>query len=361
MSSNGIYRISSYMESPASIMKSSFALLLLIIFLTSGNGFSQNSISVESKLDRAEILIGDVVKYSLIITHDSDVQIQTPTLAANLGQFEIRDYKVLEPSKKGSQIIAQTDYLISTFDTGDYEIPALEIGYSIKDDTTLYSIKTEPIRIKVASLNPDEAGDIRDIKPPLEIPRDWKRLFMQIGGIVLACIAVTVLFIYLRRRKQGLSILPRRSKPQRPAHEIALEALDQLTASDLLTTGQVKEYFCVISDIVRQYIENRFSIYSLEMTTTQLLENMQAEQLDQTYIDMMRDFLPGCDLVKFAKYLPSTQEIEQITRMAYNFVHKTKLVIIDTDTAAGTAASPIKTPEEEAEQAAAVTLQEEGR
>ena len=121
-------------------------------------------------VDRSEILIGDVVRYSVIVTRDSNIVVTLPPLAANLGQFEIRDYQVLDPVQTEGRWIEQTDYLVSTFDTGEFQIPSLQIFYRIGSDSTEYRLKTEPLTIQVKSLNPDEAGDIREIKPLLLPP-----------------------------------------------------------------------------------------------------------------------------------------------------------------------------------------------
>jgi len=291
--------------------------------------FAQGSISVESKVDRNTILIGDVFQYSVIVTHDDDVNLILPELAANLGMFEIRDYKEIEPQKTDGKIVSQTNYLLSTFDTGEFEIPELQIGYSTAADSTVKFIKTEPLKIMVQSLNPAEAGDIRDVKPPLVPPRDYRQYIKLAVIIILIIAAVLFVIYYIKRRKAGKALLPSRQKPPRPAHEVALEELEALAQSDFLPSGKIKEYYIRISDIIRQYIENRFFIYAPEMTTTQLLEKMELEKLDKNYIDMMREFLDSCDLVKFAKYIPEEKETNVLTQLAFDFVNQSKLVITE--------------------------------
>ena len=309
-----------------------FKLFLLLFFLVCSVAFSQGAISIESDVDKANILIGDVFTYTVNIIHDGDVQIHTPALAQNLGMFEIRDYKVSEPAEQDGKIVEKTEYMLSTFDTGEYEIPPLEIGYTVGLDTILHIIKTKPILINVASLNPDEAGDIRDIKPPLEPPRSFARLIILVVIIVLAIAIALFLYYYFKRRKEGKALLPRRQKPPRPAHEIALEDLQKLVESDLLATGQVKQYYIELSEIIRLYIENRFSILSLEMTTDQLLGEMEREDLLPEYIETVKEFLISCDLVKFAKYIPSDKEDQDTTQLAFDFVEKSKLVFVPTET-----------------------------
>ncbi|MBN1479744.1 hypothetical protein EH223_17690 [candidate division KSB1 bacterium] len=298
--------------------------LLVILFLIP-NVFSQGNIAVSSTVDRDHILIGDVITYSVIVEHDADVEIVMPSLAENLGMFEIRDYDDMAPRTIDDKIVKQTDYSISTFDTGDYVIPELEINYRTQGDSSWQSIKTEPIEIIVESLNPDEAGDIRDIKPPLTPPRDYRTLIVLIFLGLLILVATIFVIYYIKRLREGKSLIPKRSKPPRPAHEIALESLAGLKNSDLLA-GHVKEYYTELSDIVRQYIEDRFFIMAMEMTTTQLLSSMLDQGFEEKIIEPVRAILTKSDLVKFARFIPSAEEHDAAWQLAVDFVENTKLV-----------------------------------
>jgi len=287
------------------------------------------AITVESKVDRATILIGDRITYSVTVKRSADVVVEMPSLGANLGMFEIRDYEVKEPVKQGDLITEQTEYVISTFETGDFEIPPLTIRYYTKADSTRRELRTEPIKITVKSLNPDQAADIRDIKPPLEIPRDWRRLVRQLGVALLAGLLIAAgVIAYLRYRK-GKSLLPRREKPQRPAHELALEQLDALVRSGLLERGEVKQFYSELSEIVRRYIEGRFYVPALEMTTNQLLATLEEATLGHEERKQLQELLELSDLVKFAKYLPGAEEHERAVQIAYDFVQRTKLVVTE--------------------------------
>lgn len=289
--------------------------------------FAQGQISVESKVDSSEIFIGDEINYSVTVRHTPEVNVDMPSLAENLGMFELRDYNVLEPQKQNDHIVERTNYVISTFDTGEFQIPELTIGYTVGDDTTRQTIKTEPIDIVVNSLNPDEAGDIRDIKPPLTPPRDYRSLATWIGLGLLGVAVVLFLIYYIKRRRAGEPILPKRIKPPRPAHEVAFDELDELKNSDLLENAAYKTHYSRLSEIVRRYIENRYFIAAMEMTTFELLTSLETEQLHTEEVDMLRDLLTRCDLVKFARFEPAQQEHEQSFQQAFNFVDRTKMVL----------------------------------
>ena len=193
-------------------------------------------------------------------------------------------------------------------------------------DSSWQAIKTEPIDIVVESLNPDEAGDIRDIKPPMTPPKDYRLLIKLVVFGLLVLAAIFFVLYYIKRMHEGKSLIPTRTPPPRPAHEMAFAELEKLKKSDLLANGKIKQYYTVVSDIVRQYIEGRYFIPAMEMTTTQLFSALHEQSLDEKYIDMISAILMKSDLVKFAKFIPSADEHQQIWQLSFDFVDETKLV-----------------------------------
>jgi hypothetical protein len=298
-----------------------FGFLTLVFSLASAQG----TIEVESMIDRSEMLIGDVVQYSINVKHDPDIKVKELPMAANLGQFEIRDYTVHDPQRNNGHVVERIDYQISTFDTGEYTIPAMEIHYTVAQDSVIKSIKTEPLTITVNSLNPDEAGDIRDIKAPLAPAPDYKNLVLLIVGIVLVLLITGGIYIVLRRRKQGKPLLPQRTEPPRPPHEVALKALHRLKQSDRLATGQIKAFYSELSEILRVYIEGRYFIDAMEMTTREMLKSLREHVGDEEAVEILRQVSETADLVKFAKFIPEEGTHSRSLKLAFAFVEHTRL------------------------------------
>lgn len=304
-------------------MTKKILMTLLVICLSIANGKGQ--VTVESMVDSNKILIGDVITYSVIIRHDANIKLDMPELAENLGQFELRDYESKEPVKKGGEIVERTDYEISTFESGEFEIPPLTIGYTLPNDSVRHTIKTEPILITVESLNPDDSGDIRDIKFPKTPPFNYARLFRNIGIGVLGVLFILGIVWIVMRRRRGEPILPSRKEPPRPAHDIALERLTMLKQSGLLENGHYKEYYTELSETLREYVGNRYFIHALEMTTLELIDHMKQESMNSDYIKRLHELLSVCDLVKFANFIPQEQEHERLLQEGFAFVHDTKI------------------------------------
>jgi len=280
-------------------------------------------ISVESYVDRATITIGDRILYTLRIVTDPQVRLEPPSLGSNLGAFEVKDYKFHDPVKtKDGKVINQSEYLITTFTTGEYVIPPITISYTDPQGEKK-EIKSEPLFILVKSVGASESDqeDIRGLKSPIDVPGGYLGYLLILP--VLALLGAGG-FLYYRRRSRGLALPEIPEELQRPAWEVALFELDRLRESDLLARKQVKKYFISLSDVIRKYTERRYEIPALDRTTEEIRGEIKRLRLDPRITESLHGLLFFCDLVKFAKYVPAAGEIENSLSEAYNIVNSTK-------------------------------------
>lgn len=305
-------------------MKKKLVLLFLLSRLSLLLASVQGEISITARVDRADITIGDLITYSVTITRDQDINIRLPELGENLGQFEIRDYTVHKPCSASGQVIDQIDYIISTFEIGEFTIPPVKISYTLPQQDEVKQLRTESIKINVASVKPSEAGDIREIKPPWEIPRSLKTIFLMGGAALVVILLILGIILYIRKRRRNKALIPEPAAPPLPPHEQAFRSLTQLIESDLLDKGRIKRFYSEISEIIRIYIEGRFFITALELTTYELMERLDSIQLTDDIYAVVDKFLNRCDLIKFAKYKPQEKEHEQIQAWAWQIVENTR-------------------------------------
>jgi hypothetical protein len=156
--------------------------------------------------------------------------------------------------------------------------------------------------------------DIHDIRPPLEI-LGWER-FWWVPVVMLATGLLAWLVVYLLNRKKN--ILP---PPLPPAHVRARQKLE--AALDLIT--QPKPFCILVSDTVRQYLEERFNFHAPDRTTEEFLHELRKSQLlTSGQKESLSGFLQQCDLVKFAKYEPGEPELRELHGSALRLVDETK-------------------------------------
>ena len=107
-----------------------------------------------------------------------------------------------------------------------------------------------------------------------------------------------------------------------------------LKNEELWQKGETKKYYTKLTEILRQYLENRFRVFSLELTTAETLEALVKTgfKKDGSY-NNLKTVLTGADLVKFAKYNPVPAENESHFQNSWNFVLATKENEPDTNSA----------------------------
>ena len=166
------------------------------------------------------------------------------------------------------------------------------------------------------------AEDIRDVKPPVDLPVNPALLyFVLMAGVIGAAIFI-LKYLLKWTRQTKVSDVP----PQSP-WIVALQKLEALKKQNLPGLGSFKEYYTLLSDIVRRYMEDRFSIKAPEMTTQEFLWYLKKTgELTPQHKELLTDFLNSCDMVKFARYGPSSKEMEESFHSAKKLIEETRAV-----------------------------------
>lgn len=320
-------------------------------FLAAAIDAQAGGLEVASRVDRSNVTVGDRITYTIEVIHDPDVHVEMPDWGAGLEVFEIRDVRIHEPVREKGRVRLRRDYTITAFVTGTFEIPPAAVRFTADSDSTFRTLYSESIAIVVESLNPDEEGDIRDIKPPESMPPDpWALVRRVVFGFLCAG-AAALLIVWLKKRKRG-ETTPEKKKPSRPIHEICLEALEALRRADLSGREQVKSYYIRLSEIIREYIEGRYYIRALEMTTSEVLAALKQAEMKGSDFQAAERLLRTTDLVKFAKWIPPEKSHHEWLDAAVHLIENTRILWIpEEDEPPGeTRAGPaprLKTVEEE--------------
>ncbi len=280
-------------------------------------------VSVQASVDRAEVSIGDRIRYSIAVTAAADVEVEIPLLGDQLGDFAVTDFGALPVEKKADQRVTARWYTLTSFKTGEHLLPGPTVRYR-KPGAEQQRIDGNDVAVTVISLlaqaeQSQEVQTIRDIKPPERLPFDWLP-YGVLSAVVLAVGGLGAgLFFYLNRpRAPGLPPTP-------PAHEIALEALRRLRAQRLIEKKEFETYYVTLSAIVRIYLEDGLHLRAPEMTTEEFLPVVSQDlRLDTTQRERLSEFLSQADLVKFARHVPGLGEGEAAYEAARRFIEDTR-------------------------------------
>lgn len=306
-----------------SFKKISSYLILPLIFIFSAflQTLNANNVVMYATMDSSAIWQGEQIAIKLELVQDKDVQVELLIPQNNLTE----DLEIINVSKadttdiKNNRIQIDREIIITSFDSGFYSIPPIKAV--LNNDT----FATEPLSLKVVPMQVDEENlDIKDIKnvwSPRFVLFDYIPSYVWIILLVLLLIGVGVyLYIkYFRNRTQQDIIAEAEIIP----HEKALEELYKLKEEKLWQSGQEKLYYTQLIDILREYIDSRFSINAMEMTTTEILASLRANKETKLVEANLKTILEVADFVKFAKMRPLPEDNEASMRNAIKFVEST--------------------------------------
>src|SRR5437867_11624757 len=166
-----------------------------------------------------------------------------------------------------------------------------------------------------ASMLGSATNDLRDIKPPVEIPNAWVWVGWVGGALALAALAFWAWRYWQMRRAQVPAV------PVIPAHVRAKQKLQEALA----LIGQPRDFCILVSDTIRWYLEERFSFHAPERTTEEFLyELRETNLLTMEQKESLGEFLKRCDLVKFARYEPREPELRDLHESALRLVDETE-------------------------------------
>jgi len=287
------------------------------------------NIYTEAKLDTNVILVGDQVGFHLNVQVPENYTINWPVFRDTIClHVEILSQSDLDTSILENGLLNINQILtLTSFDSGYYVLPPVKFDYSELSTNTAGSVETEPFLLNVFSVSVDTSQTIKPIKGPIEAPYTLVELMPWIISAVIFFLLVTGVIFYVRRRKQKAPVFRARPKPKQPPHQIALQGLDKLKAEKLWQKGFIKDYHTRLTDILREYIENRYAIRAVELTTHEIILSIKGVQIVKDEQEKLGQMLELADLVKFAKFKPLPSEHDQGLTSAYGFVNNTKVNI----------------------------------
>lgn len=315
----------SFSQNLISLRKTIFSLIFCITVFFQGNHVNAQEVTAKATVDTNAILIGSQLVLSLSVTHPSGLQINWPAVPDTFALFELVQQVNGDTviNSKNNTVTGNRHYKITSFDSGYHVIPPFEFLFNTGNKSSIQKASTDPILIHVQTIPVDTTKSIRDIKGQVVIPFTWRDAVPYLLGILAVALVIFLVYYFVKRRKPAIHT-PVFQVPKRPAHEIALESLKHLEDAKLWQQGNYKGYHTALSDITRMFIQNRWSVAAMEMTTDEILRLQIISGQDPVIYSQLKVMLELADLVKFAKLIPVGPENEISMSFAVAFVTANK-------------------------------------
>jgi len=298
--------------------------MIAVVMMTTWVIAMGGNVTFKARLDSASLLMGKTTALHLEITQDKAARGFFPNEQADTlnAMVEIAERLKADTTDLGNnRIQINRDLIIQSFDSGLWVIKP--IPYVVNGDTAFCNQLT----LKVLPVDVSQMKDIHDIKPVEDVPfnlLDWLPDYWWAWLLGLLLIGGGI-WVYRKYYKKGINPL-KPSKKRLPPYEEAMINLHNLKAAQLWQRGQEKEYFTGLTDILRVYIDRRFDINAVEMTSSQIIDTLKKNDETKAVNEQLEMILEVADIVKFANARPLADDNEVAYQRAVNFVEATRPV-----------------------------------
>ena len=298
-----------------------------ILLIALSLGATASARSIKAVVDSSQITMGyqTAIRFDIVdqAGSPSEILVDKDAIPA---EVELIDWVYGDTADLGNGLVEMKRALIiQSFDSGLYTIPPFLM---VAGPDTL---RTEPITLKVNPVDVSHMDDINPIAPAMDFESrwydflpDWLTDYWQwiLAGLLL--VAAVICGYLIMTRKVEVPLIPKK-KPV-PPYQLAMQRLESLREQNLWQNGQEKEYYTRLIDILRDYLQGRFGINAMEMTSQQITRVLNENETTRMPNARMKRILEIADFVKFAKVRPLPDDNHRALAEAVRFVEETKPV-----------------------------------
>ncbi len=288
-----------------------YILTILLIFLAvqqtlhaESMHIDKDGVSIDLTLHQTTCTVGDPITLDItaITTNGKQLTLQTNE---GFGSFSVIDLQSLLDIPIDQGRSWSWSLTLDTFDASSESISGINLIWS---DTNGQQgvIDLEPIPVVVESVAKDTLQEmqLRGIKGA--VPLVPTRPFQYAIWILLGIICMLLCKRLFHKKTLALSPSERAMRDLQLLKETPLEA---------------DPFFTQLSDIVRTFIEGRFHIAATGQTTREfLIASKNNAQLEHSDRESLTSFLVAADLVKFARFEPSSNACTDAISQAERFI-----------------------------------------
>ena len=258
------------------------------------------------ELSTQNIQLGDVFDLTIQTSSNSVV---FPSADA----FENSDIGYFGKEEILSSTSSKVVYHLSAYKIDGCVIPTMT--YYVSGNAVI--LPAYPLKIQSAFAK-TETQKLQGLKPQMEVPLNYFVLFFWL--VLIA--AIVWLFFWIKQKLEQPKVIIAKEQLEN-AYDRAIRKLAQLNASDLLAKAQFNLFYAELTSIIKEYLSVVVSINIVELTTFEIKKALKDKLDEQEYKDAL-NFFQKADLVKFAKNIPSKNEIAGILQVAEELIYKHK-------------------------------------
>ena len=272
-----------------------------------------NSQSVNATIESDSILIGKELSYIIDINSEKAENIIFPD-STSFVPFELISETKVDTIKKESGFLFSKKYGIISFDEGDFIIPKIKIQIGDK----LFSTESKKITVNLVEVDTTKQG-LYDIKPSFDKFSSFEILKLSIENnypVILFVVFLILTSLYFRLQIFRFFNPLLNIKPSLRPIELLRKRLVDLEKIDIDSDSDIKLFYSELTFSLRSFFEKEVYDRALESTTSELilklnnLSEINFFSITKDSIKRIEDIFKRADLVKFAKFLPEKNVIQ---------------------------------------------------
>jgi len=244
-----------------------------------------------------------------------------------------REGKPGEPAHQSAQLI------VALYKTGEVEFPPFPFIITDREGKQ-FTVSSPSVKVRIQSVLTEKDQELAPLRRQAEIPEPVRWLLWFALALFMLLTAILWYWWWQRRRRPAL---PPPFRAQLDPLDLAEAELRDLIGRNLPGKGMIKQFYVALSEILKKVIEAGYGIQTVEKTTTEIMEQLRSGSMTGTgkeSLERVEWLLVGCDLVKFAKYVPPQTENASAVRDAFKLLaecraRKTPAPVAGTEPAAG--------------------------
>ena len=315
----------------------SLILLSFVAFAKKGELVYQKGAFLKQLQERDSVLIADQLLYGVDLNNvEEGTMFAFPEVKDTLmdgveivSGWQLDTIKVVKGKKGASNVLnLRGGIVITSFEQGQYALPPLSLQRVTKDvvvDTLVFNSQT----LEVKTMPVDTATfEVHDIKGQIRYPITFKEVLPWIGTVlgILGLIALAIWLILKYGKKRNAA-----DEKKDPAHIVALRKLDMYRGNKMWAPEKQKAFYSGITDTLREYIDARYDIGAMEMTTAEIMKDLKKTDVAEDLQSGLKDLFERADFVKFAKYTASDEDNASALPLAVRFVTSTYQTEVEED------------------------------
>ncbi len=267
------------------------------------------SINIQTSVNSPNIQLGDIFFLDIRVTTTENALVSSSVSFPAETAFTQGTVTFISSADQTIGTIRTKRYWLTSYTLGLIQWPTLFVH--INRDYAL-NLPT----VKVNSAFGKEVPVLQDLKRQVSLPIKW----WMIGLWIISIFTTGILGWWLINRFkkpietqtiQRIMIDPRSQ---------ALEQIEKLKAKDYLTTHKYNMYYFELTSILKEFLGYQLNKDILECTTQELKGELHNTITPSDYDDLIQ-FFQRADIVKFAKQIPSSNEVAGITTTAIQFIN----------------------------------------